>query len=128
MGAGGGDERDSDAADPGIGIDVEGCELAVMGKVGLLRGARGGEAENFFVGVAGDVAEAAGFGWADDVGVSGDDGVGVGRVGVGEIVFLGAVFGAELIEIAGGEDSGVTVLPGADVDARDGECVGWLGG
>ena len=36
MGAGGGDERDADAAAPGIGIDIEGCELAVMGKVGLL--------------------------------------------------------------------------------------------
>lgn len=146
MGAGGGDERDSDAAAPGIGIDIEGCELAVMGKVGLLRGARGGEAENFFFGVAGDVAEAtvglacgvaavagddgeaAGFGWADDVGVSSDDGVGVGRIGVGEIVFLGAVLGAELIEIAGGEDSGVAVLPGANVDARDGERVGGLSG
>ena len=44
MGAGGGDERDADSAAPGIGIDIEGCELAVMGKVGLLRGACGGEA------------------------------------------------------------------------------------
>jgi hypothetical protein len=78
--------------------------------------------------VAGDVAEAAGFGLADVVGVGSDDGVGMGRVGVGEIVFLGAVLGAELIEIAGGEDSGVAVLPGADVDARDGERVGWLSG
>jgi hypothetical protein len=99
-----------------------------MGKVGLVRGGCGGEAEDFFAGVVGDVAEAAGFGWTADVGVSGDDGVGMGRVGVGEIVFLGAVLGAKLIEITGGEDSGVALLPGADVDARDGECVGGLSG
>ena len=163
MGACGGDECDADAAAPGIGIDIEGCELAVMGEVGLLRGARGGEAEDFFArgsddvveaaggevggvrelvcrlgggvgGVAGDVGKiagfdwAAGFGWVDDVGVGGDDGVGMGRVGVGEIVFRGAVLGAQLIEIAGGEDSGVAVLPGADVDAGDGERVGGLSG
>jgi len=166
MGACGGDERDADAAAPGIGIDIEGGELAVMGKVGLLRGTCGGEAENFVVGVGGDVAEATGglacgvAAVADDVVeaieickcavgpdvkiaagtavefgvrvsrglVEGDDGVGVGRIGVGEIVFLGAVLGAELIEIAGGEDSGVAVLPGANVDARDGERVGRLGG
>src|SRR5580704_7872132 len=57
MGAGGGDERDANAAAPGIGIDIEGCELAVMGKVGLVRGGCGGEAENFVAGVVGDVAE-----------------------------------------------------------------------
>ena len=130
MGACGGDERDADAAAPGIGIDIEGRELAVLGKVGLVRGSGGGEAENFVVGVAvaGGVGEAAGFGWADDVGVSGDDGVRVGRAGVGEVVFFGAVLRAELIEIAGGEDSAVAVLPGADVDARNGERVGRLSG
>ncbi len=55
MGAGGGDERDADAAAPGIGIDIEGGELAVMGKVGLMRGRCGGEAEDFFGGEGGDV-------------------------------------------------------------------------
>jgi hypothetical protein len=112
MGTGGGDERDADAAAPGIGINIQGGELAVVGKVRLLRGTRGGEAEDL-------VAEIA---------VGGDDGVGVGRIGVGEIVFLGAVLRAQLIEIAGGEKSGIAVLPGADVNARDGECVGGLSG
>ena len=112
MGAGCGDESDADAAAPGIGIDIEGGELAVVGKVGLVRGGGGGEAEDL-------VAEIA---------VGGDDGVWAGRIGVGEIVFLGAVLGAELIEIAGGEESGIAVLPGADVDARDGESVGGLSG
>ena len=92
-----------------MGIDIEGCELAVIGKVGLLRGSCGGEA-------------------VEDVAGGGDDGVGACRVGVGEVVLVGAVLGAELIEITGGEDSGVALLPGADVDARDGESVRGLGG
>ena len=90
-------------------IDIEGGELAVTGKVGLVRGRCGGEA-------------------VDDVAGDGDDGVGLEGIGVGEIVFVGAVFRAECIEIAGGKDSGVALLPGADVDARDGESVGRLGG
>lgn len=109
MGAGGRDQGNADAEAPGMGIDVEGCELAVVWKVGPLRGTCGGEA-------------------VDDVAGDGDDGVGVFGIGVGEIVFVGAVFGADLIEIACGEDSGVAVLPGADVDARDGESVGGHGG
>lgn len=109
VGASGRDQSDADTESPGVGIDIEGGELAVVGKVGLLRGACGGEA-------------------VDDVAGDSDDGVGVERIGVGEIVFVGAVFRAELIEVAGGEDSGVAVLPGADVDARDGESVSRLGG
>jgi hypothetical protein len=112
MGAGCGDERHADAAAPGIGIDIESGELAVIEQVGLVRGSGGGEAEDV----------------VGEIGVGGDDGVGVGRIGVGEVVFFGAVLGAELIEIAGGEKSGVAVLPGADVDARDGESVGGLSG
>jgi hypothetical protein len=49
-------------------------------------------------------------------------------IGVGEIVFFGAVLGAELVEIVVGEKAAVAALPGADVDACDGECVGRLGG
>jgi hypothetical protein len=90
-----------------MGIDIEGGELAVFGKVGLVRGSGGGEA-------------------VDDVAGDGDDGVGVEGIGVGEIVFVGAVLGAEIVEIAGGKDSGVAVLPGADVYASDGESVGGL--
>jgi hypothetical protein len=66
-----------------MGIDIEGGELAVVGKVGFLRGTRRGEA-------------------VDDVAGDSDDGVGVGGIGVRKIVFVGAVLGAELIEIAGG--------------------------
>jgi hypothetical protein len=112
VGAGGRDERDADAAAPGIRINIEGGELAVVGKVGLLGGTRGGEAEDLVAGIA----------------VGGDDGVRVRIVGVREVVFLGAVLGAELIEIAGGEKSGIAMLPGADVNARDGESVGRLSG
>lgn len=108
MGASGGDESDADAESPGMRVDIEGCELAVVGQVGLVRGRCGGEA-------------------VDDVAGAGDDGVRLGRIGVGEIVFIGAVFGAESVEIAGGEDSGIALLPGADVDACDGESVGRLG-
>jgi hypothetical protein len=104
MSAGGRDERDADAEAPRMGIDIEGSELAVVGKVGLVGGSCSGEA-------------------VDDVTGEGDDGVGLEGIGVGEIVFFGAVLGAELIEIACGEDSCVAVLPGADVDARDGERV-----
>ena len=92
-----------------MGIDIECGELAVVGKVGLVRWAGGGEA-------------------VKDVASGGDDGVGLGRVGVREIVFFGAVLWAEIVEIAGGEDSAVAVLPGADVDARDGESVRRLSG
>jgi len=92
-----------------MGIDIEGGELAVAGKVGFVRGSSGGEA-------------------VDDVAGGGDDGVGLEGIGVREIVFVGAVFGAEIVEIAGGEDSGVALLPGADVNARDGESVRGLGG
>ena len=59
VGTGGGDQCDAEAEAPRIGIDIEGGELAVVGKIGLLRGARGGEAP-------------------DDVAIGGDDGVGVG--------------------------------------------------
>jgi hypothetical protein len=92
-----------------VRIDIESSELAVVGKVGLVRGGSGGET-------------------VDDVAGDGDDGVGLERIGVGEIVFIGAVLGAEIVEITGGEDSAVAVLPGADVDASDGESVGRLGG
>jgi hypothetical protein len=81
----------------------------VVGKVGLVRGSGGGEA-------------------VDDVAGGGDDGVGVEGIGVGEIVFFGAVLGAELVEIVVGEKAAVAALPGADVDASDGESVGRLGG
>ena len=103
------DQGDADAEAPGVWIDIEGGELAVVGKVGFMRRCGGGEA-------------------VDDVAGGGDDGVGLEGIGVGEIVFVGAVLGAEIVEIAGGEDSAVAVLPGADVDARDGESVGGLGG
>jgi len=109
VGAGGRDESDADAEAPGIGIDIESGELAVVGEIGLVRGTRGGEA-------------------VDDVAGGGDDRVGLERIGVGEIVFFGAVFGAELVEIVVGEKAAVALLPGADVDARDGESVGRLGG
>jgi hypothetical protein len=109
VGAGGRDQSDADAESPGVGIDIEGGELAVVGKVGLVRRAGGGEA-------------------VEDVAGGGDDGVGLEGVGVGEIVLVGAVLGAEIVEIAGGKDSGVAVLPGADVDARDGESIGGLSG
>lgn len=92
-----------------MGIDIEGGELAVVGKVVLVRGGGSGKA-------------------VDDVAGDGDDGVGLGGVGVGEVVFLGAVFGTKVVEIAGREDSGIALLPGADVDARDGESVRRLGG
>lgn len=92
-----------------MGIDIEGSELAVAGKVGLVRGSGGGEAMH-------------------DVAGDGDDSVRVGGVGVSEIVFFGAVFGVELVEIVVRENAAVAALPGADVDARDGECVGRLGG
>lgn len=108
VGAGGGDQSDADAEAPGVGIDVEGGELAVVGEVGLLRGTRGGEA-------------------VDDVAGDCDDGVGLEGIGVGKIVFVGAVLGAEIVEIAGGKDSSVAVLPCADVYASDGESVGGLG-
>ena len=109
VGAGGRDESHTDAEAPGMGIDIEGGELAVVGKVGLVRGSGGGEA-------------------VDDVAGDGDDGVRMERIGVGEIVFAGAIFRAELVEIVVGEKAAVAALPGADVDARDGESVGWLGG
>ena len=109
MGAGCGDESDADAEAPGIGIDIEGGELAVVGKVGLVRGRVVAKPWRML---------------PDD----GDDGVGLEGIRVGEIVFFSAVLGAELIEIAGGEKSAIAVLPGADVDARDGESVGGLGG
>jgi len=108
VGAGGGDESDADTEAPGVRIDIESSELAVVGKVGFVRGTGGGEAVN-------------------DVAGGGDDGVGVERIGVGEIVFFGAVFGAKLVEIVVGEKTAVAVLPGADVDASDGESVGRLG-
>ena len=109
MGAGGRDQSDADAEAPGMGVDIEGGELAVVGQVGLVRGTGGGEA-------------------VDDVAGDGDDGVGAERIGVGEIVFFGAVLGAELVEIVVGEKAAVAALPGADVDASDSECVGRLGG
>lgn len=109
VGAGGGDECDADAESPGMGIDIEGSELAVVGQVGLVRGSGGGEA-------------------VDDVAGDGDDGVRVERIGVGEIVFGGAILGKELIEIVVGEKAAIAALPGADVDASDGECVGGLSG
>jgi hypothetical protein len=109
VGAGGRDESDANAEAPGMGIDIEGGELTVVGEVGLVRGAGGGEA-------------------VDDVAGGGDDGVGAEWIGVGEIVFFGAILGAELVEIVVGEKAAVAVLPGADVNASDGESVGRLGG
>ncbi len=109
MVAGGCDESHADAEAPGMGIDIEGGELAVIGQVGLVRGSGGGEA-------------------VDDVAGGGDDGVGVERIGVGEIVFFGAIFRAELVEIVVGEKAAIAALPGANVDASDGESVGGLGG
>jgi hypothetical protein len=91
-----------------MGIDIEGGELAVVGQVGLVRGTGGGEA-------------------VDDVAGGGDDGVGAEWTGVGEIVFFGAVLGAELVEIVVWEKAAIALLPGADVDASDGESVGRLG-
>jgi len=108
VGAGGGDESDADTEAPGMRIDIESSELAVVGQVGFVRGTGGGEA-------------------VDDVAGDGDDGVGMKRIGVGEIVFFGAVFGAKLVEIVVREKAAVAVLPGADVDASDGESVGRLG-
>jgi hypothetical protein len=108
VGAGGGYESDADTEAPGMGIDIECGQLAVVGQVGFVRGTGGGEA-------------------VDDVAGGGDDGVGVEGIGVGKIVFLGAVFGAELVEIVVGEKAAVAVLPCADVDASDGESVGRLG-
>jgi hypothetical protein len=54
--------------------------------------------------------------------------VGAEWIGVGEVVFFGAILGAELVEIVVGEKAAVAVLPGADVNASDGESVGRLGG
>ena len=109
MGAGGGDESNADAEAPGMRIDIEGSEFAVVGKVGLTRAGGGGEA-------------------VDDVAGGGDDGVRVEGIGVGEVVFVGAVLRAELVEIVVREKATVAALPGADVDASNGEGVGRLGG
>lgn len=84
--AGGGDQSAADAEAPAIGIDIESGELAVMGKVGLARGGGSGEPHD-------DVAAVA---------VDGDDGVRVEGIEIREIVFGGAVFGAELVKVVVG--------------------------
>lgn len=46
------------------------------------------------------------------------------RVGVREIVALGAIFGLKLIEIVVGQQGTIGLLPGANMNARNGEGVG----
>lgn len=109
MGSRGGDESGSDAVVPVVWIDVEGGEFSVVGEGGIARGHGGGES-------------------GDDAVVFSNDGVGLLRVGVCEVVFRRAVFRAELVEVVVGKESAIGGLPCADVDLGYGECVFGLGG
>lgn len=113
--SGGGDKGDADAAAPVIGIDIKSAQLGVVGKVGIERGERGGEADDAAAGLVRRFLD-------------GDDGAGLDGICVREIVMRRAVFGAEAIEVVVGKDSAIAVLPCADVNARDGESIcrnGW---
>jgi hypothetical protein len=81
-------------------VDVEGVDLAGVLRVGVARGAEGGEADDLLAG-------------------EGDDRLRVGEGGGVEVVPRGSLLRLQRVEDLIGDQPPVSDLPRADVDARD---------
>jgi len=109
MGAGCGDQREAEALVPVVGVDIERGEFSVAEKIRITRRHSGSES-------------------VDRRSRQGDNRVRLERVDVSKVISLCAIFGAKLREVVVRHEATVCGLPGADVQTRDRESIGGLGG